>query len=387
MKSLKQLALLAFVRAVEEKKYRGDAGDYLQLALGETDLMRAVVALLARRKKLSSSTLRPFLHVVTSLDLSSASPSLRLEPTLRLAPHLTSLAVRSRLTDAVVPHLPGTLTVLDCSCCPRLTAVGLVALVKTCPRLVSLSCGWSHISSLDPLAGLADLDMLDASRLLHLERASVWPTRLKRLVLGGSGLQAVDCWPEELELLDLSDCCALRSCAAFPATLRELAAARVSLACDEWLERAAGACERLAWLDVSGTACRTVPWKFSRLQSLLLERCSFDPCNDLSFLSVLSLSGCVGVDLSRLASRTPALTSLCLSSTSISDSQLLALLSTLPLLRLDVSFCQDLSDEILSGCERLVLLRIYGCPNVTLAALKAQATRCPGLRLCAPTSE
>jgi hypothetical protein len=129
MKSLKQLALLAFVRAVETSQYRrAGGGDYLQLDVGESDLLRAVCELLARRKKLSSSTLRPFLHLVTSLDLSSASPSLNLAQTVLRAPHLSVLAVRGRLTDAIVVHLPATLTVLDCSYCSRLTSVGLAGL-------------------------------------------------------------------------------------------------------------------------------------------------------------------------------------------------------------------------------------------------------------------
>ncbi len=403
VKSLKQLSLLAFVKAVECKQFRGDGG-YLEVALGEPELLRAVVALLSRRRQLSSSALRPFLHAVASLDLSAASPLLNLAATLALAPHLSSLALRGRLSDAAVSALPSSLTVLDCSCCPRLSQSGLLDLARACPRLVSLHCGWSsNLSSLDPLAQLEHLVLLDAGRLLALQGSQTkWPPRLRKLVLGGcASLERLAGWPETLEQLEISDCTALRYCEPLPKLLRELAAARCPIVCDEWLDEVTAACSQLTWLDVSGTAVKQAAWKHANLQSLLLERCSdavlflsksaADSTGSLllSQLSVLSLSGCASFDFDQLSSARmlPALSSLCLSSTSVSDSQLVALLRVLPLLRLDVSFCQQISDEVLSSCENLLLLRIYGCENVTLPALKKLAAKCPNLRICAPTSE
>lgn len=262
---------------------------------------------------------------------------------------------------------------------------------------------------MDPLCSLEELELLDASHLTQLRTAGVWPRRLKKLLLEGAAVEELLGWPASLEQLDISECRALRVCAALPCGLSELAAARVPLVCDAWLAQALADCAaQLAWLDVSGTAAAAAPWRHARLQALLMEGCQAAAGPTASLpqvrrekeeeevftlvlgqLSVLSLRGASAAAWRGLASgaQLPALSSLCLADTAVSDAELAALLAALPLLRLDVSFCPALSDALLPHCERLLLLRIYGCPGVSLAALRSLAARCPGLRLCAPTSE
>jgi hypothetical protein len=265
--------------------------------------------------------------------------------------------------------------------------------VIACPGLVSLSCGWSNVGSIDDLCGLMHLDMLDASHLLHLRSVKKWPHNLQKLLLGGcSSLEHLDGWPAGLQQLELSDCGAALSCQPFPPGLCELALARVRQVDDDWLrERTALSRERLAWLDVSDTLVSGVVCSFPNLQSMLLDRCPVAPFDAvLPHLTVLSLSACPALprDLfARLPRTCPSLTSLCLSSTDVSNEQLAPILRMPSLVRLDVSFCSHLSDPVLVMCGSLVLLRMYNCPNISLSALKSLAAKCPALRLCAPSSE
>ncbi len=361
---------------------------------GQGELLRAVVTLLARRGKLSSTTLRPFLHLVTQLDLSGASASLNLAKTVSRAPHLSALAVRGRLCDSMAASLHAPCLVsLDCSCSPRLTVAGLGSLALSCPLLASLSCSWcGGIDSLSSLSSLSHLSVLDASQCPVAE-GCCWPPRLVRLSLGGcSSLRRAGGWPESLEQLDLSRCVELVELThSFPAALRELSAVALPAAAE--LDRAAGGCGRLAWLDLSETELRGPPAACrAGLQSLLMERCGEGAAlGAMPMLTVLSLSGgqLRGGDW---AASLPSLSTLCLSHTPLGDRDVAAVLAALPALqRLDLSFCEGLTDAALeavrTGGSGLLLLRLYGCPQLSLAALRRLAHACPHMRLCAPTSE
>ena len=353
------------------------------------------MTLLARRGKLSSTTLRPFLHLVTQLDLSGASASLNLARAVARAPHLSTLAVRGRLCDglAALLHAPA-LTALDCSCSPRLSAEGLRLLAAACPLLVSLCCAWcGALDSLDPAAALPELLCLDASSC-PVREGLRWPPRLQRLLLGDcAALERAGGWPASLEQLELSRCSVLAALAhPFPPALRELAAAGVPAAAG--LAVAAADCERLAWLDLSDSEAAAAPASCrAALQSLLLEGCTAVELHAMPQLTVLSLSraALAGEQWGRFA-LLPALASLCLSHVAARDADVGLLLAACPALqRLDLSFCLLLTDAALEETARhgrgLLLLRLYGCPLLSLPALRRLAAAAPHLRLLAPTSE
>lgn len=118
--SLRYLALRALVRAVEAGQYRTASG-YLQLPLPDGPRQECL-ALLGRRKKISSATLRPFLHdSVTRLDLTAQCRGLDVVRTVARTPHLTHLALRGCLGPAAsakaarVAPLTGLLRALDVS--------------------------------------------------------------------------------------------------------------------------------------------------------------------------------------------------------------------------------------------------------------------------------
>ncbi len=308
------------------------------------------------------------------------------------APHLSTLAVRGRLCDglAALLHAPS-LTALDCSCSPRFSSEGLRLVAAACPLLSSLSCGWcGALDSLAPAARLAELVCLDASSCPLREERS-WPPRLLRLLLGDcAALERAGGWPPSLEQLELSRCSALSVLDPLPSALRELAGAAVPAAAG--LARAGG-CAQLAWLDLSASdavsappACRTA------LQSLLLERCAGAELHPMPQLTVLSLSGSVLSAPWSGFSVLPSLASLCLSHMAARDEDVALLLAACPALqRLDLSFCVLLTDGVLTEVGRagkgLLLLRLYGCPLLSLAALRRLAAAAPHLRLLAPTSD
>jgi hypothetical protein len=149
----------------------------------------------------------------------------------------------------------------------------------------------------------------------------------------------------------------------------------------------------LAWLDLSDTDTGRVPHAcHSSLQSLLLERGEAAELHHMPLLSVLSLSGSTLAASWSSFSLLPSLSTLCLSHMAATDEDVSSLLVSSPgLLRLDLSFCVRLTDSVLKAVGRsgrgLLLLRLYGCPLLTLSALRRLATALPSLRLLAPTSE
>jgi hypothetical protein len=145
--SLRALATLALVKAVESGLFRTAAG-HLHLPLPEQP-MRDCLSLLARRKKVSSSTLRPFLHAhMEVLELSAQCRSMDVARTVARTPRLTHLALRGCLgagaddTAARVALLTGQLLMLDVSYNAALTDGGLALLLQANPSLVQLCCSW-----------------------------------------------------------------------------------------------------------------------------------------------------------------------------------------------------------------------------------------------------
>ena len=389
MRSLKQLALLAFVKSVETSNvYRvaGETRGYLAVSLPDDELQQACIALLARRGRLTSSALRPLLGSLSQADLSRASPSLDLARTINRAPLLSRLALRGRLTDALAARLPRLphLKALDASCNPRLTDAGLAVVVALVPSLAWLSLAYcSRLTSLESIASLETLSSLDARQLPRLRvLPSKWPSGLATLLLCGSR-EVEGQLPSGLRWLELGECPRMGA-GQLPSGLRGLVGRGGA---ESWAgRRGPDLPQHLRTLDLSESEVEELE-ACADLHTLVLERCPRlrRLAGSWPRLTGLSLAGSPLEQLPEL----PRLTALSLAHWPLlSDHQAAQLILQFPLLlRLDLSWCPQLSDSLLPLLpSHLTLLRLYGCPLFSLTALEAHQRQHPQLVLLATRS-
>ena len=383
MKSLKQLALLAFVETVEQSTLYRDSQGYVAVALPDEAMQNACLQLLARRGNLTSSALRPLLASLRHADLSLASPSLDVARAVQRAPLLGALALRGRMSDQLAARLPPlpSLRTLDVSCCPRLGHVGLAHLVAISPALVSLSLSFcSRLSQLVAIAPphLSHLHTLDARHLPALELCpDLWPPFLSTLLLSDSPKLQVANFPDSLRYLEMSGCTSL-PVTCLPCHLRGFVGRR--------LISVPSLPVSLLSLDLSDSPLLTsfsAPLPAS-LHTLLLEACPKLTGLDYSNLAHLSTLSLCHSPLTPLPHACHSLVSLSLAHHPQANSaNLISLFSRCEgLSRVDLSFCAGLSDDLLDLVpESVIQLRLFGCVLLSLPALARLRRRLPALLL------
>lgn len=378
--TLRQLSLRAFVKAVEAGHFRNAEG-HVPVVLPQ-EVLSSCLALLSRRRRLNSSTLRPFLHNMEHLDLSQASRTIDLVRAVELAPQLTSLVVSgcgvSDARAAALAKVTGRLCVLDVSCNASLSNQGVACLCAANPHLQVLSVAMcSSLASLAGLPGLLPrLQSLDVSNLPLLQELA-WPPSSCLESLACSACSSLACLsplPPSLLRLSCGRCPLLSCLPPLPSSLRSLAAPRLSSSALSSLSSALSSCSSLASLDVSGCSLVSCPPLPPSLRSLALEDCpllSSLPSSLPPSLQILSLSRS---PLALFASCPSSLLALSLAHHPLSDSLFLRLLSLLSSLRqLDVSWC-PLSDAVLPAIvahSSLRLVRLFGCLHISPAAVAA----------------
>lgn len=381
----------------------------MQLSLPE-DLEATCVSLLSLRRRLSSSTLRPFLHRHTrTLDLSNMDGRMSLDVVrcVSRAPLLQHLFLRSSLgphPQSILDHLmcPHLLT-LDCSSCPRLDGSHLQPLLKvsTMLRILRLShC--PHMTMLPASHALPSLTQLDTQCCHRLQRAfedGVWPPQL--IAWTSRQCPLLRHWPNEpyptsLALLDVTMCTLLPLPHLMPPTLNTLNVSGSNHFHPSSLQH----CSDLTTLDCS--RCTNIDDvgiqdylpKLPSLHSLSLDSCTtlikLPICPSLT---ALSIAHCTSLQSLTPLAFMPSLTAVSLAHCSnlVNDAAIAHIARCLPSLSwFDVSWCPNVTDtslNALSACTALKTLRLFGCTQLTPLAVKTLAMEKPTLKIYAALNE
>ena len=260
------------------------------------ETMRACVRLLGRRKRLNSSTLRPFLRGdLDHLDLSEAK-TIDIVAAVSQVSNVSSLVLRGCLPTATnekamaLSLVTGKLRHLDLSFNDLLTEDGLRALVRANKQLATLNISYCcSMESLVCLKDLSSLQVLDASCLPRLRKLCRLDSVTTLSVKGCAQLIAIDAG-SHLRQLNVSRCPMLQ---CLPRSMPKLTA--LIFQETEGITKLPVDCLSLHMLDMSKVSSWTSLENLKQLTSLRhvvlddcvnIENLDFLPLDSLSHLSL-----------------------------------------------------------------------------------------------------